>query len=95
MTAVRTACATPSLAAAAATVCAATCVRTHTKIVRTVVLLSLKERNTKWRDLDVVSPRLAYEKLTDDIPLPAAVSRVVQGLCHSRIPARKLGRRGE
>ena len=40
VTAVRTACATPSRAAAAATVCAATCVLTQTRTVRIGLLSS-------------------------------------------------------
>jgi hypothetical protein len=84
VTAVRTACATPSLAAAAATVWAATCVRTHTKTVRTVGLLSPEEKTTKWRDQNVVLPELTYKKLTDDMPSLAAASRVIQKLWQRR-----------
>jgi hypothetical protein len=52
-----------------------------------VLLLSVEEKTTKYRDQIVVLPELARNKLTDDTPSLAALSRVVLKLaqrCENR-----------
>jgi hypothetical protein len=49
-----------------------------------VVLLSQQKKTTKCRDQIVVLPELTYKKLTDDMPLLAAASRVKQGFPSTR-----------
>jgi hypothetical protein len=40
------------------------------------MLLSTEKQSTKMRDQYVVCPELSYRKLTQEKPLPAAISRV-------------------
>jgi hypothetical protein len=54
-----------------------------------VVLLSQQKKTTKCPDQIVVLPELTYKKLTDDMPLLIAASRVRQGFR----PTRQFGPR--